>query len=346
MKRYSGIILLALLIAAAFAPIKVPYTLESVAKVLPARQWILTRGADGALTVTLHDHRSGLLEEAEGYQFDRGDLVQMEFNAADSLRHFAREGEILAAITSNRLEEQLTALKNQLRVEKANLGVVSTGEKQELIRQLTEEVRLAEENLKLQKKMYDRGKVLYEEGVIALSEFEQVENAHDAAILAVRVAREALEVGNTGEKVETVTLANEQIEALQQQIAFFEDKQRRYLLHAPFDGSVRSEITLEGDRILLEDTAASILLIPLRLKDARYVEAGQEIVVKLPDREQEFASSVLNVGAQVQLLGSEQVVVVKALTREKELPGGVPMRCRIDCGKVRISEFLKRSVQW
>ena len=346
LRRYSGIIILALFIAAIFAPIDVPYALESVAKVVPARQWILTKRLDGSLTVTLHDHRTGQLKEAEGYQFDRGDLVQMEFRSADSTGLFVKKGEVVATILSNRLDEQIIQLKNQLQVEQANRDVVATGEKQELIRQLKEELNLAKENLKLQKKMYDRAKTLVEDGVIAQAEWEQTENAHDAAIVQVKVAEEALTVANTGEKTETVSLAASRIQSLQQQISFLENKQQRYLLTAPFEGTLRTETTPDGDRILLEDTSASILIIPIRVRDSRFVQPGQEISLKFPDNQQTFISSVLETGAQVALLGREQVVTVKALTKEKNLPAGMPLRCTINCGDVRIFEFLKRSVIW
>lgn len=342
MKRYSGIIILALLIAAAFSPIRVPYTLESMAKVMPARQWILTKLTDGSLTVTRHDHFTGQMQEAEGYQFDRGDLVKMQFDRADTVR----EGETMAVITSNRLDEQIVELRNLLLVEQANLGVVATGEKEELIRQRKEELNLAKENLKLQKKLYDRAKTLVEELVISKQEFEIAENAHDAAILQVKVAEEALEVANTGEKVETVSLASSRIESLKQQIAFLEDKQTRYILAAPFSGAVRSETTLDGERILVEDTTAFVLYIPIRLRDSRFVQKGQEIELTFPDKQQTFSAQIMDVGSQVMLLGNEQVVTVKALTHEKNLPYGMPLRCTINGGKVRITEFLKRSIQW
>ena len=313
---------------------------------MPAQEWILTKRLDGSLTVTLHDHRTGQLKQAEGYQFDRGDLVQMEFSQTDSSSLFIQKGEVVATILSNRLDEQLIQLKNQLQVEQANREVVATGEKQELIRQLKEEVNLAKENVKIQKKMYDRAKVLVEEGVIAIAEWEQAENAHDAAILQVKVAEEALTVANTGEKVETVSLAASRIQSLQQQIAFFENKQQRYLLTAPFEGILRTETTLDGYRLVLEDTSAAILIIPIRVRDSRFVRAGQEITLKFPDSQQIFTSSVLEVGAQVALIGREQVVTVKAWTKEKGLPTGMPLRCTINCGDVRIVEFLKRSIQW
>ncbi len=328
----------------------VPFTLESVAKVLPVRQWILLKATDGSLSATLHDYRSGAVTNAETFHFDRGDMVQMKFSGQSEMDSantpFLKTGQVVASISSNRLGEQLTTLKNQLAVEQANLGVVATGQKKQLINQLEEEINLAKEDLKLKKKTLDRARQLLADGLIAQVELEQAENAHDEAIILVKVSERALSVGATGEKQEAVSLATSKIESLKQQIAFLEEKQSRYLITTPFDGKVRFETTLEGDRLLLEDTSASILLIPVRLRDSRFVQPGQEIELQLVDNETVFTAAVLEVSSRVELLGREQVVTVKALTQQKNLPSGMPIRCRIRCGQVRIAEFLKRSVRW
>jgi multidrug efflux pump subunit AcrA (membrane-fusion protein) len=337
---------LILFVAVAFAPVDVPYTLESVAKALPARQWVLAKLPDGSLTATLHDHLNGTMQEAEGYQFDRGDLVRMKFAGSDSSRTLVREGEILADISSNRLGEQLVELRNQLALEIANYGVVATGEKRELIRRLQEEIRLAEENLKLQKKLYDRTRSLYEDDVIALMELEIAENAHEAAALQVSVAKEALRVADTGEKDETIILADSRIEAIKRQIAFLEDKEVRYRLAAPFSGTLRGESTVDGERLLLEDTSAFVLFIPIRLRDSRFVRPGQRIELLLADNETVYESEVLEVSAFVEIINREQAVTVKAVVRQGNLPAGALLRCTVRCGNVRILEFLKRSIQW
>lgn len=327
-------------------PVDIPFTLESVAKIIPVRQWILAKNLDGSLTVTLHNHQTGQIQEAEGYQFDRGDLVQMQFGSGDTSSHFVKAGEIAAVITSNMLGEQLNLLKTELAVQEANRGVVATGEKQEVIRQLEEELNLAKENLKLQKKTYDRAKQLYDEGVIPLAELELAENMHESAILQVNVAENALKVAQTGEKQEAVSLADSQIRSLREQIAYLEEKATRYTLTAPFPGVVRAESTLEGDRILLEDTSAFVLFIPIRIRDSRFIQPGNQIEIELPDNHTVFESTVLEVGKQVVILSREQVVIVKALTREKRLPTGILLQTSVHCGKVRVLEFLKRSVRW
>jgi hypothetical protein len=341
LKRFSGFIILLLLVAIIFAPIDVPFTVESVAKAMPVRQWILVKNTDGSLTAALHNHRTGTFSDADAFQFDRGDLVEMKFGSGK-----IKEGEPVVTITSNRLDEQLVRLKNQLAIEQANLNVVSTGEKQELRKRLEEEINLAKADLKLRKKLLDRAKLSYEEGLVALQDLEIAENAYNESVAQVRVAEEALEVGATGEKQETRRLSASRIESLKREISFFERKQDQYIIPAPFEGLLRSETTVDGDRLLLEDTSETVLFIPIRLKDSPYVLPGQTIELNWTDRAMTFSCEVLEVGERVELLNRDQVVTIKAVTHEKNLPSGMPIRCRIHCGEVRVAEFLKRSIRW
>ena len=308
---------------------------------MPVRQWILVKNADGSLTATLHDRQTGAFSHAEAFQFDRGDLVEMKFSSGS-----AGEGEPVATITSNHLDEQLVRLKNQLAIEQANFNVVASGEKQELRMRLEEEINLAKADLKLRKKVLDRAKFSFEEGLVALQDFEIAENAYNESAVRVRVAEEALKVGATGEKQEARSLIASRIESLKREIVFFEKKQNQYIIPAPFEGLLRSETTVDGDRLLLEDTSATVLFIPIRLKDSPYVQAGQTIELSLTGRATAFSCEVLEVGERVEFLSRDQIVTIKALTQEKNLPSGMPIHCRIHCGDVRVAEFLKRSVRW
>ncbi|MFN0087297.1 MAG: HlyD family secretion protein [Blastocatellia bacterium] len=347
MKRFSGLILLALLIAAAFSPVDVPFRIESVARVMPQKQWVLLKTPDGSLTATLYDHRTELVRAQQGYQFDRGDQVQLHFKEDRQTGQAIRAGETVATISSNQLNEQLVRLRNQLAVEQAGRDVVATGQKPQILTQLEEEITLAGADLELRRKTLQRMKQLHEDGIIAVMQLEQAENAHNESMARLRVAQKALQVGATGEKPETVSFASSKIDALRKEIAFLENKQVRYTLNAPFDGQIRLESTTEGDRLLVEDTSAVVLQIPVRLGDSRFIRAGQTVEIQLPDRTGPLGATILDVGTRIEILNREQVVLVRATASQSAgLPQGQLLRCRIECGPVRVAEFLKRSIRW
>ncbi len=348
MKRYSGIIVLLLLAAVVFAPIDVPYTIESVAKALPLQEWIFQKTTAGVISTTLHDHRSGLVKNVEGYQFDRGDLIEVRFNGGWKNGKGVKTGETVASITSNRLDEQLVRLKSRLTVERANREVVASGQKKQLLAKLTEEVNLAKEDLRLRKINLERVENLYHDGVLALTDFETAENAYNESSAKVKVAESALEAGSSGSKAEALTLADSRIKSLEKEIAFLEEKQGKYVISAPFDGLVRFENTPGGESLVLEDTSATVLVIPVKVRDSRFVKPGQTIVLELLDKEATIEAKVLDLGDRVEVLNYEQVIIVNAIVRKdkNKLTSGMPIRCRIRCGDVKIAEFLKRSVKW
>lgn len=324
-----------------FAPVDVPFSIESAAKALPVRQWILTKNTDGSFTTSLYDHQAGTNHQAESFQFDRGDQVVVQLSSGP-----VKQASPIVTVSSNRLEEQLVQLKNQLAIETANYQVVATGEKPELRRRLEEEVRLARENLKLQKKLLERTRESYKDGLVALQDLDIAENAHNESALRVQVAEKALEEVRAGEKPETRDFSSSRIESLKREIAFLEQKKRQYVIAAPFDGLLRTE-TLEGiDRLLLEDTSATVIYIPVRLKDSAYLRAGQQLTVSWLVPPRSFQCQVLQVDNRVEFIDYDQVVGVKLLTREDNLLTGLPIRCRIECGKVRMAEFLRRSLGW
>jgi HlyD family secretion protein len=348
-KRYFSILLLPLLIAAVVAaPFDVPFTVDSAAKVLPLRHWALLKARDGALVATLYDHRTGLVSNQNDFQFDRGDQVQVRFKEGWKSGDQVRTGEKVATISSNRLGEELIKLRNQLAVEEANLGVVASGQKPQVIGQSEEEVNLAKADLALRKQNLDRTRQLHVDGLIPLTQLEQAENTYNESLARLRIAEKSLQVQSTGEKPEAVSLALSRITSLRREIAFLEGKSNRYVVNAPFDGQVRFEITLEGERLLVEDDSTVILQIPLRLRDRPFLKQGQNVEVQLMDNQITMMATILEVGSRVELLNQEQVVMVKAIAERETAPPltAVAVPCRIVCGKVRVMEFLKRSIRW
>lgn len=330
-----------------FAPFNVPFTLETVASVLPARQWVLVKSPDGTLSATQYDNRTGLVGNREAYQFERGDLVQMRSKEGWKAGGSIKAGEIVAAIGSNRLSEQLVQLKNQLAVEQAGLDVISTGQKPQVITQLEEEINLAKADLELRKKNLERTRQLHLDGLTPATLLDQAENAYNESLARLRVAEKSLAVGATGEKQEAVSLAQSRIAALQKQIEFLEKKETRYAIVAPFDGLLRFDVLPEGEKLFVEDTSTVVLQLPIRLRDSRYVRPGQQVELQLVDNQVRVAAKVLEIGNRAEILGREQVVMVKAAPiNGVTLTPGMPVRCWIICDNVRVSEFLKRSIRW
>jgi multidrug resistance efflux pump len=341
LKKYSGIILLVVILLASRLPLSVPFRLESAAYVEPLRQWVLTRHPDGSVTTAFRGAAEGLASGQVSYQFDRGDQVLFHLSAGP-----VGVGDTLLVIRSNRLEEQLVELRTSLAVERAALAVVETGEKPELRAQLAQSVRLARENLSLQEKLVERARRSYAEGLVSLQEQEIAENAYRAALLRLQVVEEEQSVVETGEKPETRSLSRARMAALSNQVSFLEDKARGYVVTAPFGGRLRELPVPEGQQWVLEDTSASQLTVPVRSRDVPHLRAGDTVRLSLAVPFRTFACRVKGVGQQLRVLDMEQVVLVTLHTQAEDLVQGGPIRCHLDLGPVRLSDYLQRSLGW
>ncbi len=63
------------LLALFFLPVKVPYTIDSVAKMLPAHRWVLLRGNDGEIITNTENLVSGINNSYQLTSFERGESI-------------------------------------------------------------------------------------------------------------------------------------------------------------------------------------------------------------------------------------------------------------------------------
>ena len=90
-----------------------------------------------------------------------------------------------------------------------------------------------------------------------------------------------------------------------------------------------------------------MLHLPIRLRDSRYVQGGQNVELQLVDNQATIAATIIEVGTRAEILNLEQVVIVKAApAKGVAVMPGMPVRCWVVCGKVLVAEFLKRSIRW
>lgn len=342
----AGIGFLFMLVASIFVPIDLPYTVESTAKVFPVQQWVLHKSLDGTLVSTLHDYRSGLMQDYKSYQFDRGDVINIQFNPQQHASQSIMEGELIASINSNMMEERLIELHNELALTKANLGRQKVGQKTEILAGVEEEITLKEETLKWHEKNLRRSKKLLEQGLVAKAEYEKTESAYQQAKIEVKMVKKKLTVESTGRKPADLRMLKTQIKSLEDVIAFQEDKASNYAIYAPIGGKIGYENDQDGDRLLIEDTSAFILLIPVKAKDRYYLNKDSSIDLEVLGVDSTVTAKLLGWESNIQIMDNQQVVVAKAEVSNPigNIVSGLPIRCTIHCGDVTPFEFLKRSI--
>ena len=75
-----------------FLPIKVPYTIETAALLLPEKEWVISRTADGRLISAVQNNLRGTAESYTITGFDRDDAVQFVLLYEEAPVRWAHDG--------------------------------------------------------------------------------------------------------------------------------------------------------------------------------------------------------------------------------------------------------------
>jgi len=344
-KGSLGIIMIILIVASVFVPVDIPYAFNSTAKVYPLQQWIIHKQPDGSLVSTLHDHKTGLLKDYASYQFDRGDVVNIQFNPNRIAQSKVDSGELIATIQSNLLNGRMIALENEIAIERANLLRTEAGSKPEIIKQAQEELRLAEQELEIQKLKIARAQGMLDEGLLARAEFENTENAFKQAKNALVVAKEKIQVVTTGDKPEEIEYIKSRITSIGKQLDFLKTSNSNYNIFSPIAGRISYETDQNGDRMIVEDTTEHILVIPIKLRDRDFIGENTVIELSILGQDSLVPAKLLGLNEKVEILNRHVVVLAKASV-SGNIPGlasGMPVKCKVTCGAVKPLEYLKRS---
>src|SRR5690606_15560317 len=148
-------------------PMRVTYEVYSTGKVFSEKEWTLGRTDDGRITSTIKNNRMGVTSSYGGKEFARGDVFDFYMNPELGQKKYIKKGDKIGLLNSNDLLRQLTELEGQLMVEKAMLKVYATGEKSQTVAEAETNVVLARESFKIQKKLLERKKKLFDDSLIA-----------------------------------------------------------------------------------------------------------------------------------------------------------------------------------
>ena len=116
------IIIILILSALFFSPVKVPYTIDSVAKMLPAHRWVLSRGNDGEIITNTENLVSGLNNSYQITSFERGESIILNLNPTLNDGEIVTKGDTLGVIYSSSQQENLIHLNGELQILNASLN--------------------------------------------------------------------------------------------------------------------------------------------------------------------------------------------------------------------------------
>jgi hypothetical protein len=343
-RRHILILILILAVVTVFLPIPVRYNFIATAKIYPLKEWKLSRGLDEGFISQTYNYETDALSDYIHYRFERGDIAELKIREGLQFDGLIGGGDTVAWVESFYIQNEITRLSNLRDVEKANLNVLSTGEKQELIDQAQRQYNYAIQQLELEKKNYARQEILYRDSVIPAAEFDLYENSLKLAEINADVAKKQLQALEVGQKDPVREMSQTQIGSYEKEIKRLEDQKAQYTIVTPFNGRLTYDVSL-GGVLKVSDNERLVLKIPVPYQQASYLDNLHSVTFSTPDNKVKLEASFKGFEENVSLIQNQQFLIAKAITKESHdgIYPGMVVRCRIFCDEVSLLEYLKRN---
>jgi hypothetical protein len=341
-------IILAIIGGLFFSPFKIPFTFRSTAFIHPVKKWSLRTDLEGNFYGELKNFKSEVVEESTSYRFERGDIATLSLDTNIGNNSRILTGDTVGALVSRLVEERIQQLENLVAIEQRQLSSSATGDKAEVVKNLKQRMQLAEQQLDLAEKNFERTQLLYQDSVITENEFERFENEYLKAITNVEIAKSEYEIAQTGEKPEMILLIEERIDRFNREIDFLEETRQKYTLVSPISGklSLSQHFVYQQDYISIIDTSDFIVYIPIRFHYRPYLSEQMRLEFSIPGTNNSIEARIFDISNQIELFNSHQIIFVKALVTQKSplvIPG-LTVQCKFYGENITLREYIQRTL--
>jgi hypothetical protein len=335
--------ILILLVIFLLLPIKIPYSIKAPGKILPAKQWIVSKGPDGRLITILKDNKLGISQNYSVSQFERGDAIQFSLRPNIFSGSAIKANDTVASIYSNEIERQFIQLKGEMEVAKASLAASKTGEKASTIQEEKDRLDYMKKQAEEQKKIFNRLEALYRKDLISQEEYEIAKGTSDLNQINISIAEAHLQTVQSGEKKEQLDYINSQIQSLQKQIDILQKRFKNYTLISQVTG-VANRVLGNDTLLVVSDTSEYVILIPVKWEERNYLYQKQSVYLKAPDSSVTQDATLVRIDKSVHPLNGGQVFFVTASFSSPKIDflSGLMVQCSIQCDGIRPVEYLKR----
>jgi hypothetical protein len=307
-------------------------------------EWKLSRGAEEGFWSQTFNYETDALGDFRNYRFERGDIAELRIREDLVFDAPVNVNDTIARIESFFIENEITRLNNLRNVETANMGVVSTGQKQPMVEQAQRQYNYAMQQLDLEKKNFARQERLFRDSVITPADYDIYENALKLAEINTQVAYNELMSLSTGEKDPIVNLSEQKIIAYEKEIKRLESQQSQYTIVTPIAGILSYNTEIEGI-LKVSDNSRLLLKIPVAYQHSSYLNNLYKVTFSTPDNKITVNATFKGFDESINLIQNQQFVIARAVTTESTagIYPGMVVRCRIYCDKVMLLEYLKRN---
>lgn len=293
--------------------IEIPLTIKTYSEVFPKEKWLLTRGNSGEIVSNLIDFSNGHTAQYNISQFERGELVSVNFSKFLRDKKELSKGDTVVFMRSSNVQDQLVSAEGELEVALANLKSQSSSQKEPLIREAESRLKYTEEKLAQQKVLVERGRQLYEKNLSSKQEFEMQKWSLDLLAIECKIYNSQLENLRTGIKPEETKYLESQIASSQNRLRFLKKMESQLLIQSPICGKIAPSFS--PDTLLnVSDIKMVVLHIPVKLTDLQLFAEGKKIPVNFPNiSNSTYNGHVISIGKEVKVMSGQQVVFISVM---------------------------------
>ena len=295
--------------------IEIPYHINSKGILLPEREWMINRLADGTIIISERDNRNNKILNYSVLEFQRGDHAEFIVNENIFCGNGVKRGDTIGLIRSFEEERRLLGLQTALAEQKALLNVSLSGEKQEKINAAQEKLNLALQEYDTRKRLLARVESLHETGIIADEEWEIERNEYLVKKQNISISRAELETVSTGVKPEELELIKANINSTKKLIEQSERRIAAFKIQAPFSGTIiREQVNGHGPETIIRiaDMERMIITLPVEFHRIPYVENGNSVNVRVNSRRKPYEAEIIGIDNSVHYIDRRQNIFVTA----------------------------------
>ncbi|NWF90704.1 MAG: hypothetical protein HXY50_14745 [Ignavibacteriaceae bacterium] len=327
-----------------FAPLKFEYKLKVQGKLLPQKEWIISKGADGRLITHLTNYKTGLSQSYDVMLFDRGDAMKFEFNPKIYSGSVVKKDDSIAFVYSNEIERQIENLKGQLITAKASLYLNQTGEKDAVISEAQNSLSYAIKQAEEQKKIVNRLKALYDRGLTSQEEYEIASGTQALYEINIQIAKARLQSVETGTKPEQIEFLQSQIISLEKELSVLKKRFDNFIILSPIDGII-NRITNSDTLLSVSDTSEFVFVSPIRINDHKFISKHQKIDIYIDGKKQNLNAEIIELNYQSQIVQGIQIITATSFIKGKTelMIPGMLAEAQIYTGDLSPLNFLLRT---
>jgi hypothetical protein len=261
------------------ALVKWPVLFQSPCYFSAVEEWELVQTNPSRLLSRLKDNARMRIPVFTLLQFARQDFIQFSLDPALVSGGWVEKNRTLGQIVSSQNQILFVDLQGQLNKSRANLRMLRTGQKEEVQNQAVEALNYAKTQLDVFIPQYERNRSLHEKSLISDEEWELSQKTNQLLRQNIQLQEAKLRVVQSGEKRETLSMMEEDVNRLEAQLHELERKISLGQIENPIAGVFS---TSNGDSVLcrVSRTDSVVCTMIVRSDMIPFIREGQPVWVR------------------------------------------------------------------